>query len=96
MVSIQGVGQVIPRPRKPKSTRAETKSEPTETAQASRIAKAVSQGLHASPHLQDAYQQIQYDLPDGKSRQALASYLCVKDQARRDALIALFRVDIFV
>ncbi len=96
MVSIQGVGQVISRPRKPKHNRAETRQEPTTSTQPSRIAKAVSQGLHATAHLQDAYQQIQYDLPDGKSRQALASYLCVKDQARRDALIALFRVDIFV
>lgn len=105
MVSIQGFAHPILHSKNAKLKKSEKSSALVETAnssgihetaQPSAIAKAVAQGIRSSDFAQEAYQQIQYDVPDGKSRQALASYLAVKHQAKRDALMALFGVDIFI
>lgn len=96
MVSIQGVAQHISRSRNVKRKKSEKLSSAIETATPSVIAKAVSQGIRSLDYPQELHQQIHYDLPDGKSSRALALYMAVKHQAKRDELIALFGVDIFV
>lgn len=97
MVSIRGLPQPIQGPgktgRKPNNKKAETNKD---VAQPSKVATAVSKGIRNPERAEEAYQNIHYDLPDGRSRQALATYMDVKNQARRDELIAMFGVDVFV
>lgn len=96
MVSIQGVAQHISRPVNIKRKKSEKYFTESKATSPSVIAKAVSQGIRSLENPQELYQQIHYDLPDGKNSQALAIYMAVKNQARREELIALFGVDMFV
>lgn len=53
--------------------------------------------LSADPaQLEAAHARVQYDQPVGKHRDALASYMGVMHQQRRDDLSALVGVDIYV
>ncbi|MEZ9525480.1 chromosome segregation ATPase [Enterovibrio norvegicus] len=96
MVSIQGLPQPIQRPSTTRRKKSDNASPSENTAKPSIVATAVSLGIRNPEMAQEAHQQIHYDLPDGKSRHALASYMDIKNQARREELAALFGVDIFV
>lgn len=110
MVSIQGFGLPISRSKNAKLRKSEKSSASVETPKLetvkpsgsvetptpSVIAKAVAQGIRSADFVHDPSEHLHYDLPDGKSRQALEAYLTVKHQAKRDALMALFGVDLFI
>lgn len=96
MVSIQKSSSYVPRLRDVKRKGNEKSPSTIETIAPSIVAKAVAQGLRSFETAQQAYQQIQYDLPSGKNHHALASYLAIKNQAKRDEFIALFGIDILV
>ncbi|KXF81452.1 chromosome segregation ATPase [Enterovibrio coralii] len=96
MVSIQGLPQHVQRTNNAKRKKPEQPQTDTESVKPSMVAKAVSRGIRNPELAQEAHQQIHYDLPDGRSRNALEAYMDVKNQARREELIAMFGVDIFV
>ncbi|WP_325892145.1 chromosome segregation ATPase [Grimontia sp. NTOU-MAR1] len=96
MISIQGLPQQIQRPGKTGRKPTTKKNEARDVSEPSVVAKAVSRGIRNPEMAEDAFQNIHYDLPDGRSRYALASYMDVKNQARREELIAMFGVDVFV
>ncbi|MEZ8142204.1 chromosome segregation ATPase [Enterovibrio norvegicus FF-33] len=96
MVSIHGLPQPIQRPSNAGRKKSQKASNSAEVTQPSVVAKAVSQGIRHPELAQDAHQQIHYDVPDGRSRHALLSYMEVKNQARREEIMALFGVDVFV
>lgn len=96
MVSIQGVPPQVLRAGKSGRKQPQKKQETNDVSEPSQLAKAVSLGIRNPERAKDAFEHIHYDLPDGRSRYALASYMDVKNQARRDELIAMFGVDVFV
>ncbi|WP_028025005.1 hypothetical protein [Enterovibrio calviensis] len=96
MVSIQGLPQPIQRPANAGRKKSQKAQAGAEVTQPTVVAKAVSQGIRNPELAQDAHQQIHYDLPDGRSRHALLSYMEVKNQARREEIMAMFGVDVFV
>ncbi|MBV7299549.1 chromosome segregation ATPase [Enterovibrio paralichthyis] len=96
MVSIHGLPQPIQRTGNTGRKKVRKAESSQESSQPSPVAKAVSRGIRNPELAQDAHQHIHYDLPDGRSRHALAAYMDVKNQAKREELMALFGVDIFV
>ncbi|AMG29700.1 chromosome segregation ATPase [Grimontia hollisae] len=96
MVSIQGVPQQALRAGKAGRKQPQKKQATNDVSEPSQVAKAVSLGIRNPERAQDAFEHIHYDLPDGRSRHALASYMDVKNQDKRDELIAMFGVDVFV
>ncbi|GAK87694.1 UPF0325 protein YaeH [Vibrio ponticus] len=54
---------------------------------------------HTIRHVQESdihKAQIQYDLPEGRSRKAMEEYMRVMNQAKRDELIQMLGVDIYI
>ncbi|WP_434355889.1 chromosome segregation ATPase [Parasalinivibrio latis] len=95
MVRIQGLPAQVNRPslnkkKSPNTDDAQSAPQPSE------VAAAVARGIRNPEMAGEAHAQVHYDLPDGKSRQALSEYLSVMNQQKRDELIAMFGVDIFV
>lgn len=96
MVSIQGLPQIVPaRPQKARKPKGDGQASETIT-EPNQLAKAVSQGIRNPELAGQAHQHIQYDLPDGRGRNALASYMDVLHQAKREELAALVGVDVYV
>ncbi|NUY55530.1 hypothetical protein BZG78_12315 [Salinivibrio sp. MA351] len=99
MVSINGV----PSPqttRSNQSQRAANKQKATrkQTPKTTQVANAVRQRVDpvSVAQAEQAQQQVQYDLPDGRGRQAMESYFAVLNQTRREELLSLVGVDIYV
>ncbi|MGF1679714.1 hypothetical protein [Photobacterium minamisatsumaniensis] len=92
MVSIQRLPVTIqPQPKaKASPSSAPISSKPTVVAQ------AVAQTVRDPELIQDAHSRIQYDQPEGKNRDAMASYMGVMHQQRKDELSAMVGVDLYV
>lgn len=94
MVSIQRLPSSIqssspkPRVQKPEATPV--------TPQPTVVAKAVASTVRDPEVIKEAHSRIQYDQPEGKSRQAVDSYMGVMHHARREELSSLVGVDVYV
>lgn len=100
MVSINGLPAAIPGLKKANKASKQSKVNKSQsqqsTSQPSKVANAVA---HTIRHVQESdlhKAQIQYDLPEGRSRKALEEYMRVMNQAKRDELIQLLGVDIYI
>ncbi|OOE77031.1 hypothetical protein [Salinivibrio sp. ML290] len=100
MVSINGVSSPqTNRPNHPQRAGKKPQTTRKQTPRTTQVAKAVRQrvdpaAIAQAEQAKQAY--VQYDLPDGRGRQAMASYFAVLNQARREELINLVGVDIYV
>lgn len=99
MVSINGISSPQTA-RSNQSQRAANKQKATRkrTPKTTQVAKAVRQRVDpvSVVHAEQAQQQVQYDLPNGRGRQAMESYFAVLNQTRREELLSLVGVDIYV
>ncbi|MGF1908224.1 chromosome partitioning protein ParA [Vibrio kasasachensis] len=100
MVSINGLPPSIPSSNKTnrvsKKNEVRKSQQKQDVGQPSKVANAVA---HTIRHVQesDIHQaQIQYDLPEGRNRKALEEYMRVMNQAKRDELIQMLGVDIYI
>lgn len=92
MVSIQRLPVTLSHPQaKPLPGKAAA----VEVAQPTVVAKAVAQSVRDPELIQHAHARIQYDQPEGKHREALASYMDIMHQQRRDELSAMVGVDVY-
>lgn len=100
MVSINGLPPSIPGSRKTnrvgKKNEVKKAQQKGDVSQPSKVANAVA---HTIRHVQESdihKAQIQYDLPEGRSRKAMEEYMRVMNQAKRDELIQMLGVDIYI
>lgn len=101
MVSINGLPpSIVPGSAKTGKTKRKkdaSNSESTEgIGKPSKIANAVSQSIRHVNESDIPDSGIQYDLPQGRSRQAMEHYLGVLNQAKRDELARLIGVDLYI
>ncbi|PSW18745.1 hypothetical protein C9I98_14820 [Photobacterium sanctipauli] len=93
MVSIQRLPVTI-QPQQPKA-KPHSPSSPT-SSKPTAVAQAVASTVRDPELIEDAHSRIQYDQPEGKHRDALASYMGVMHQQRKDELSAMVGVDVYV
>jgi hypothetical protein len=60
------------------------------------VASAVALSVKAMKNADYQQSQVQYDLPEGKSRQAMQAYFDVMSQDKREALSQMLGVDMYV
>lgn len=99
MVSIQGLPPAIvhkQRAAQKKKSVAEEGTGQEVSAEASQAATALAHSVKTMDPAEYAQAQVQYDLPEGKSRDALAQYFDVMNQAKREELAKLMGVDIYI
>lgn len=99
MVSING----LPPARIPNTNRASKAKKKnalakgtSEVAQTTKVATAVANSIRQMEPSDIHRAQVQYDLPEGRSRKALEEYLDVMHQARREELAQMLGVDIYI
>ncbi|ENC9835031.1 chromosome partitioning protein ParA [Vibrio fluvialis] len=99
MVSING----LPPARIPGANRAskakkknEASKGSSEVAQTTKVATAVSNSIRQMDPSDIHRAQVQYDLPEGRSRKALEEYMDVMNQARKEELAQMLGVDIYI
>ncbi len=105
MVSINGLPS-IPNQRKTQKaktnkavSKASTPSSTNATNQTTQVTKVAQAVAHSVKHLSGAdvaRAQVQYDLPEGRSKKALEAYMDVMNRAKREELEQLLGVDIFI
>ena len=69
---------------------------PQSTTAPSKVARAVSQSIHAVDESQIRRAQVHYDLPQGHARKAMDTYMGVLHHAKKDQLAQLIGVDLYV
>ncbi len=80
-----------------RSSKAKKKTDvSTEVSQTSKVATAVSQSIRQMDASSIPRAQVQYDLPEGRSRRALEEYMDVMNQARKEELAQMLGVDIYI
>lgn len=105
MVSIQGMPPAVTQNtqgvKQQKSVTPISIDKPLNT-EVTKVATAVVRGIESETRngltlaeKDHAHANIQYDLPEGKSRQALEQYMNVFHQEKRDELSRLMGVDIY-
>ena len=67
-----------------------------EATQPSKVANAVAHTIRHVPESDLHRAQVQYDLPEGRSRKAMEEYMRVMNQAKREELMQLIGVDIYI
>ncbi|XAW90239.1 chromosome partitioning protein ParA [Vibrio sp. CDRSL-10 TSBA] len=99
MVSING----LPPARIPGSNRtSKAKKKPqaeqagSEVAETSKVATAVSNSIRNMNPSDFQRAQVQYDLPEGRSRRALEEYMDIMNHSRKEELAQLLGVDIYI
>ncbi|GAL21771.1 chromosome partitioning protein ParA [Vibrio maritimus] len=105
MVSINGLPS-IPNQRKTQKanakkavSKASTSQSSQSTSQSTQVTKVAQAVAHSVKHLSDADMakaQVQYDLPEGRSKKALEEYMNVMNRAKREELEQLLGVDIYI
>jgi len=68
----------------------------TAVGQPTKVANAVAQTIRQVDESELHRAQIQYDLPEGRSRRAMEEYMDVMNQAKREELAQLMGVDIYI
>ncbi len=95
MTVIRGLsqGSYTPKPSKKKSTPSKQNVSKKDNAI---IVIPQSNGIKTSESAAQAFEQVHYDHIDQKQREALNAYRGVMNHAKREALNAMFYVDIYV
>ncbi|ADT87603.1 chromosome segregation ATPase [Vibrio furnissii CIP 102972] len=65
-------------------------------AQTTKVATAVSNSIRHVDPADINRAQLQYDLPEGRSRKALEEYMDVMNRARKEELAQMLGVDIYI
>jgi len=98
MVSINGLPANVPntnRTSKAKKNNGTNKGQEV-TARANKVAEAVSHSIRPVDESEIHRAQVEYDLPEGKSRQAMEAYMDVMNRAKKEELAQLLGVDIYI
>ncbi|MDA0147971.1 chromosome partitioning protein ParA [Vibrio sp. LaRot3] len=100
MVSVNGLPPSVPGPNRANKTNKKNQVKKSQdkspVGQPSKVANAVA---HTIRHVNESdihKAQIQYDLPEGRSRKAMEEYMRVMNQAKREELINMLGVDIYI
>ncbi|KII79700.1 hypothetical protein [Vibrio renipiscarius] len=100
MVSIHGLPAAIPGLKKANKASKQSKINKSQSQQsANQTSKVANAVAHTIRYVQESdihKAQIQYDLPEGRSCKALEEYMRVMNQAKRDELIQMLGVDIYI
>ncbi|MFA0084548.1 chromosome partitioning protein ParA [Vibrio sp. 10N.261.51.F12] len=105
MVSIQGLPTVYSQQRTNKAKRKQSVSgtstsksatQTNQSTQVTKVAQAVANSVNNVSTADIDRANIQYDLPEGRSKKALESYMNVMNRAKREELEQLFGVDMYV
>ncbi len=100
MVSINGLPASIPGSSKTnrvsKKNEVRKSQQKQDVGQPSKVANAVAHTIRNVQQADIEKAQIHYDLPEGRSRKALEEYMRVMNQAKRDELIQMLGVDIYI
>ncbi len=98
MVSINGLpGNVSNTNRTSKAKKNNGVKKGQEVAtRASKVAEAVSHSIRPVDESEIHRAQVEYDLPEGKSRQAMEAYMDVMNRAKKEELAQLLGVDIYI
>ncbi|KJY85255.1 chromosome partitioning protein ParA [Vibrio galatheae] len=100
MVSINGLPPSVPGPnRANKANRKNEVKKSEDKASVSQPTKVANAVAHSIRHVSESdihKAQVQYDLPEGRSRKAMEEYMGVMNQAKRDELSQLLGVDIYI
>ncbi|KGY11975.1 chromosome partitioning protein ParA [Vibrio tubiashii] len=100
MVSINGLPPSLPGPNK--ANKANKKSEVKKSedkspvSQPTKVANAVAHSIRHVSESEIHRAQVQYDLPEGRSRKAMEEYMDVMHQAKREELSQMLGVDIYI
>ncbi len=62
----------------------------------SKVAEAVSHSIRPVNESEIHRAQVEYDLPEGKSRKAMEAYMDVMNRAKKEELTQLLGVDIYI
>ncbi|WP_070967497.1 chromosome partitioning protein ParA [Vibrio sonorensis] len=79
-----------------KSKKADNSGKGTSVSKTTKVADAVAHSIRYVDEADIDRAKVQYDLPEGKSRQAMQEYLNVMNQAKREELNQLLGVDIYI
>lgn len=98
MVSINGLPPSLPGPNKANKTgkKHEVNKDKNPVGQPTKVANAVAHTIRHVSESEVHKAQIQYDLPEGRSRKAMEEYMNVLHQAKRDELSQMLGVDIYI
>ncbi len=66
------------------------------TTKATKVATAVSHSIRTVDESKLHRAQVEYDLPEGKSRKAMEAYMDVMNRAKKEELAQLLGVDIYI
>nr|WP_097356685.1 chromosome segregation ATPase [Candidatus Enterovibrio escacola] len=95
MVSIQKLSQSIQHSPNARCKKNDNVSRSVGIPKRSLVGTVRSASTRKLSFVEETHHLIQYYLPDGRSRFALASYMDVKNQAKREQLTILLGVDVF-
>ncbi|OAJ93886.1 hypothetical protein [Vibrio bivalvicida] len=100
MVSINGLPPSLPGPNRAnkanKQNEVKKSGDKTPVSQPTKVANAVAHSIRHVNESEIHKAQVQYDLPEGKSRKAMEEYMDVMHQAKRDELSQMLGVDIYI
>ncbi|WP_165311879.1 chromosome partitioning protein ParA [Vibrio ziniensis] len=98
MVSINGLpGNVSNTNRTSKAKKNNGVKKGHEVAtRATKVAEAVSYSIRPVDESEIHRAQVEYDLPEGRSRKAMEAYMDVMNRAKREELAQLLGVDIYI
>ncbi len=68
----------------------------TAVSKPNKVARAVSSSIHHVDNAEFEKSRLQYDLPEGRGRQAMEQYWNVLNQAKREELAQMLGVDIYI
>jgi hypothetical protein len=100
MTSINGLPPSIGSPNQTKKTNKKSGVKKLHTtapiSQPSKIANAVAHSIRSISDADYSNAQLQYDLPQGRSRKAMEEYMDIMNHAKREELSMTLGVDIYI
>lgn len=100
MVSINGLPPSLPGPNKAnkanKKGEVKKSEDKSPVSQPTKVANAVAHSIRHVSESEIHRAQVQYDLPEGRSRKAMEEYMDVMHQAKREELSQMLGVDIYI
>lgn len=79
-----------------KASTSQSSQSTTQSTQVTKVAQAVAHSVKQVSEADVQRAQVQYDLPEGRSRKALEAYMNVMNRAKREELEQLLGVDIYI
>lgn len=102
MVSINGsanglyLGRVTNSQKTNKAQKRQYSSSSSTVGAPSQLAEAVARSLGDVASINAQRAQLQYDLPEGRSRKAMEEYLSIMNHAQREELTNMLGVDLYI